>query len=119
MKKPISRPVHGLLDYSYVAVVAAVPELAHFKKEKDAAELCHFLSGGALASTLFTRSERGLVRILPFKAHLALDLLSGLGAIASPWLLGFSKNKKARNALIVIGMVGVVVSLLSKEEEMP
>ena len=39
--------------------------------------------------------------------------------MASLWLFGFSKNTRARNALIAIGAVSVVVSLLSKDEEMP
>jgi hypothetical protein len=119
MNKPITRVQHGFADYSYVPLVAAAPALAGFTHEKTAATLCYVLSGSVLASSLFTRAEWGLVRVIPFKAHLAFDALGAVTTLAAPWLFGFAKNRKARNAFLVIGTINLLAGLLTKPEEMP
>jgi len=118
MEKPISRQAHGAIDYAYAALVPFIPEIAKFDNEEKATLLCRLLGGGALAYTALTRAEWGLYRVLPYKAHLAIDLSVSLFALASPWLLGFSSNKRARNAVLAIGAAGLTASLLSETKEM-
>lgn len=118
MEKPISRQAHGAIDYAYAALVPFLPEIASYKKVKSAALLSRMLGGGALAYSALTKAEWGLYKVLPFKAHLAVDLSVSLFAIASPWLLGFSGNKQARNALVAVGVSGLMASLLTENEEM-
>ncbi|QKG53914.1 hypothetical protein [Hymenobacter sp. BRD67] len=119
MDQPISRRQHGFADYTYVPLVAAAPALAGFTAEKTAATLCYVLSSSVLASSLFTRAEWGLVRVIPFKAHLAFDALGAVTTLTAPWLFGFAKNRKARNAFLVIGTINLLAGLLTKPEEMP
>jgi len=118
MEKPISRQAHGIIDYAYGAVVAALPELAGFQKEKNAATLCRTLAGGALTYSLLTKAEWGAVKAIPFKTHLLIDSTTSLFALAAPWLLGFSHNKRARNAILAVGLVGLATSLLTERKEM-
>lgn len=118
MEKPISRPMHGLADYAYVPLVALAPKLADFEKEKAAVSLCGLLSSGALAYTLGTKAEWGVLRLLPFKKHLAIDFSAGLLALAAPWLFGFAKHKKARNTFLAMGVISLLASSLTKPEEM-
>jgi len=119
MSKPISRCQHAFTDYSYIPLVASAPKLVGFTEEKTATTLCYVLSSSVLLSSLFTRAEWGVVRVLPFKAHLAFDALGGATALAAPWLFGFAKNWKARNTFIAIGVFGLLAGLLSEPEEMP
>ena len=119
MEKPISRKQHAFTDYSYIPVVAAAPELFDFEDEETAKLLCRILSGGILMSSLFTRAEWGLFKVIPYKIHLILDFSAGMFSLTAPWLFGFSKNRKARNAFLAIGMTGILASLLSEPEEMP
>jgi hypothetical protein len=120
MSKPISRALHGpLADYPFVAFTAAAPNLAGFQDEKTATLLCRALSGTALLASLLTRAEWGVFRVLPFKLHLTLDALTGVLALGAPWLFGFSKNSRARNTFLALGIFGLVGGLLSEPEEMP
>jgi hypothetical protein len=118
MQKPISRQAHGIADFGYALLVSALPELAGFKDEEKAKVLCRALGGGALAYSLFTKAEWGVIRTIPFKAHLMIDFTSNLFALGSPWLLGFSKNKKARNAIVAAALTGLLVSVLTETDEM-
>ncbi|MFD0794833.1 hypothetical protein ACFQZX_14495 [Mucilaginibacter litoreus] len=119
MEKPISRQAHGAIDYAYAALVPFIPELAGFTKEEKANLLCKALGGGALAYTAITKAEWGLCKILPFKAHLLIDLSVSIFAAASPWVLGFADNKRARNAAFAIGLAGISASLLTDDKELP
>lgn len=119
MEKPISRKQHGFTDYSYVPLVAAAPSLVGFEDQPTAARLARLLSGGILASSLFTRAEWGAVRTVPFKTHLALDTAVGALSLAAPWLFGFAQNRRARNTFLAMGAFGLMAGLLSKSDEMP
>jgi hypothetical protein len=119
MFQPISRRQHAFTDYSYAPLVASAPELVGFTKEKAATTLCHLLSGTILVSSLFTRAEWGPIRVMPYKAHLAIDTLGGLTALTAPWTLGFAHNKRARNTFLAMGVFGLMAGLLSRPEEMP
>ncbi|MBJ6109407.1 hypothetical protein JAO73_10305 [Hymenobacter sp. BT523] len=119
----IPRPLHGVADYLYVPTVAAAPALFGFAHARTPARLARLISGGVLASTLVTRAEWGVVKAMPYKTHLLLDFVSGLGAMALPWLAGFSRNRAARNTFLTIGAISVAAGLLSgvlgDAEEMP
>jgi hypothetical protein len=88
MRKPISRKQHGVANYA------------------------------SLGNTLFTRAEWGVVKVLPYKAHLAIDAITGVAALAAPWMLGFSNDRRARNTFLSMGVTALVVTLLSRPEEM-
>ena len=119
MEKPILRKQHGYTDYSYIPAVLMAPEILGFEDEKTAKLLCRIMSGTVMLSSLFTRAEWGLYKVMPYKTHLILDFSVGAFSIAAPWVFGFSKNKKARNAFLLMGLFGMSASLLSKPEEMP
>ena len=119
MNKPISRQLHGVLDYSASPLVAAAPALIGFSHDKTPSVLSYVVGGGILALTACTRAEWGLVKSVPFKTHLTLDVVTALTSLSAPWLLGFSKNKKARNTFLAIGATLLATGLLSEPEEMP
>jgi len=111
--------MHGVADYGYAAMVTAAPKLVGFENEKAAKLLCYGLGGGALLYSLFTRYELGLFRIMPFKTHLTLDLAANVFALAAPFILGFSHNKRATNTCLAAAATGLLVSAFTQPEEMP
>jgi hypothetical protein len=119
MNQPISRVQHGIADYGYIPAVALAPNLVGFEDEKKASNLSRIISGGVLLTTLATRAEWGLFKVLPYKAHLAADVAVSALSASAPWLFGFADNKKARNTFLVMGAFGMLVTLLSRPEEMP
>ena len=80
----ITRPWHGLTDYNYIAVVSAAPKEFGFEDEPKAVLMTRVLTGTILVSSVFTRAEWGFVRVMPYKAHLALDFLGGMLALSVP-----------------------------------
>lgn len=118
MKKPISRPVHAVTDYGYAVLFAAAPELFGFADEKNAARLSRVVSGGVFMTSLLTRYELGLIRVVPFKAHLAADVAVGLLTLSAPFVFGFSRRKKARNFFVAAGAFSVLAGLLTESREM-
>ncbi len=117
--KPISRKMHGMAaDYPYALIAAAAPFLMGFKKEKTPTLLTSILGGSTLIASLFTRYEAGAVKKIPFKAHLALDAVSGVAALAAPWLAGFSDSKRARNTFIGLGIIALTVMLLTQPQNL-
>lgn len=118
MKKLISRQTHSVIDYTYAALVSSSPETVGFRDEETATALCRTLGGGVALSSLMTRYELGLLRVIPFKAHLALDVAAGLFTVAAPWLFGFSRNRTARNTFVAAGAFSVLAGLTTEPKEM-
>ena len=120
MAKPISRPLHGLLtDYPYVLIVGSAPFWLGLDRHSTPAILCFVLAGLILLTSLVTRAEWGLVRVLPYKLHLLGDVLVGLLAVAAPFLFHFADLTATRNAFIIFGLFGIGAGTLSQSNEMP
>ncbi len=81
-----------MLDLVSAGALLAAPKLFGLDDEPRASSVLRMAGGGALAYSMLTNYEFGLVRVLPMRAHLALDAASGAFLASSPWLLGFAKN---------------------------
>jgi hypothetical protein len=119
MNKPISKNVHGFIDYGYALIVPLLPEICGFKKQEAANVLCRSLGAGALTYTVLTKAPWGLFPLLPFKKHLLIDFSLSCFALAAPWLLGFSRKKSATAAVMMTGVLGLTASLLTDPAEAP
>ncbi len=91
-QRGVSTRTHGVLDLVSAGALLAAPRLFGLNDEPRAASVLRMAGGGALAYSMLTDYEFGLVRVLPMRAHLALDAASGAFLASSPWLLGFAKN---------------------------
>ena len=74
---PITSKVHGLLDYTTGAQLQLAPD--------DTLRIAGAIHAGY---SLFTDYEMGVVRVIPYRAHLALDALWTVGVAATPFVLG-------------------------------
>lgn len=116
MSKLISRPVHAVLDYAYSATALALPKVAQFEDDAAARGVANAIGIGTIAASMTTRYEGGAIKMVPFNTHLKLDMGSALLIIASPWLLGFSNNTRARNAIVGLGLLELAVVALSEPD---
>ena len=90
MQRPISSRAHAVISYSVSGLLLAAPELLKLKEVPAAALAPRAAGAAALSYSLFTDFELGVRRVLPLRAHLALDAFGALALAAAPWALGFA-----------------------------
>jgi hypothetical protein len=95
MRKPISPRIHGVLDYTTSAAVAAAPRTLNLPR--NARVLFESLAAGYTSLSAVTDYPLSVKRIAPFKVHGALELAVAAALPAMPFLLGFADNRAARN----------------------
>jgi hypothetical protein len=88
MRRPIDATLHGAVDYSAGALlVTAVPRMVGLNGARSGRQIR--LSGAIHAgySTL-TDYPLGIVKLLPFEAHLAIDAVGAVALGAAPFVSG-------------------------------
>ncbi len=98
-----------------VSVIAA-PQLFGFSDDERAVRFCQAMGGSAIARSLLTRYELGLIKVLPFNMHLMGDTLNAVAGLVGPSLLGFGQNEKARNTVLAFLAVEIGAVLLSRPD---
>jgi hypothetical protein len=89
--KMIPRKTHGYLDYIVGFVLIAAPWLFGFANGGNETWVFVALGAVTILYSFFTDYELGVVKAIPFKAHLGIDMLNGGFLALSPWILGFSE----------------------------
>ena len=86
--RPIDATLHGATDYTVGATLLTVfPKLAKIEGTRAARQVRTAGAFHAGYSTL-TDYPLGVVRAIPFKAHLALDAIGALALAAAPFVTG-------------------------------
>lgn len=113
MTRPISSRLHGILDYATAAQLIAMPSLLGTGGSRSGLAL-RAAGVAYLASAATTRYELGLVKLLPFPAHLALDVVGSAGLAAAPFLLG-TRDEGVRHWLphVLFGANDIAVAALT------
>jgi hypothetical protein len=110
MLKPISPTMHGAMDYATVMGTAAAPRLLNLPLR--AATTAYGIAAAILGLAAFTDFKPGIKHAVPLKAHGMADTAMGLALPAIPWMMGFAKNKKARNFFLgLTGMMALTTAL--------
>lgn len=91
MIKPISTRRHGVLDYLVGGTLLAAPTLLGLNTVPASAAAARLAGAYNLSYSLLTDYELSPLRVLPMRAHLALDAVGGVALAASPWLAGYAK----------------------------
>ena len=90
--RPIDSTLHGVVDYAAGAALTTVfPKLAGIEGTRSARQIRTAGAVHAGYSTL-TDYPLGLVKVLPFQAHLAMDALGALALAATPFVTGQYKE---------------------------
>src|SRR3954471_6371500 len=97
----LSTSVHGIADYMVGLVVLLLP---YFYGMHSTPRIVLLLLGGsALVYSLLTDYELGLLPLIPFRSHLALDLLFAAFMIAASMLVSFPQSSR-----IFVASLGVL-----------
>ncbi len=83
----ITKYVHAYLDYPVALSLTVAPFLLHLGSSNPLALWLSVATGiAALLLTLLTDHQLGLVRVLPYGFHVAVDRLVGLTFLAAPFV---------------------------------
>jgi len=93
--RPIDSTLHGATDYTVGAtLMTGFPRWARIKGTRSARQI---RTAGAIHAGYSTLTDYplGILRAIPFKAHLALDAIGALALAATPFVTGqYKKGRK-------------------------
>jgi hypothetical protein len=93
--RPVDATLHGLTDYSVgTLLMTAFPRIAGIEGTQAGRQI---RAAGAIHAGYSTVTDYplGVVKLLPYKAHLAIDALGALALAATPFVTGqYTKGRK-------------------------
>ncbi|HEV7921969.1 MAG TPA: hypothetical protein VGR02_14365 [Thermoanaerobaculia bacterium] len=111
MHRSIGALTHGIIDYAMVIFLFAGPSVARFNGKQ--ATICYALAVVHLLLTLVTRFPLGVMKILGFPLHGAVEMMVGLLLLILPWLASFSAGIRSRNFFVAIGLLVLLIWFLT------
>jgi hypothetical protein len=111
--KRMSTATHGVVDYVVGGALMMVPPMLDMSSKSKA--ILTASGAAACAYSAMTDYELGMVCVLPMKAHLTLDALSG-GMLLGSALLLDDDEPATRVAMACIGLFEIAASLLTETE---
>jgi hypothetical protein len=87
----ITKEIHAYLDYPVALALIGLPFILGLGASHPLAFTLSVVTGiAAFILTVLTDHHLGAFRILPYKLHLAVDMVVGLAFVVAPFILGFS-----------------------------
>ena len=87
----VTKTIHAYLDYPVAVALMCLPFVLALGSSNPMALWLSVATGAAaFLLTVLTDHETGIVRVLPYGFHLAVDFAVGLVFLAAPFVLGFS-----------------------------
>ncbi|MEO1107214.1 MAG: hypothetical protein AAFX90_04750 [Pseudomonadota bacterium] len=87
----VTRSVHAYLDYPVAIALMVLPFVLGLGQSNPLALWLSVVTGAAaFVLTVLTDHHLGIWRVLPYKFHLAVDLLVGITFLFAPSMFGFS-----------------------------
>ncbi len=110
---PISRFLHGLIEYAAGVLLIAAPFLLTF--DSGAATAVSIIAGVVvIAVAASTEGPSSLINSIPIAAHLLLDFALAAALIAAPFLFGFSDESSPTAFFLVIGVLHLLVTIATR-----
>lgn len=111
--------IHGYLDYAIGLLLIAAPWILGFSRGGAETWVPVLLGAGAIAYSLMTDYELGVVRRLSMGTHLWMDGVSGVLLAASPWLFGFAEYVWAPHLILGILEIGAALTTQTRPAHGP
>jgi len=90
MPKFVTKAMHAYIDYPVAILLLVAPfALSLGTSNPLAMWLSVVVGGAAFILTLLTDHQTGVLKVLPYKLHLAVDGAVGVLFIVAPFVLGF------------------------------
>ncbi len=91
LPKFITKTIHAYLDYPVAVLLIVMPFVLDLGAVNMLAFWLSVVTGiAAFALTVLTDHQLGMLRVLPYSFHLAVDGLVGIAFVAAPIALGFA-----------------------------
>lgn len=107
----VTKTIHAWLDYPVALALISLPFLLGLGSSNPLALTISPVIGlAAFALTVFTDHHLGVVRVLPYRLHLAVDLAVGVLFLILPFALGFEGLDAAfywLNGAAVVAVIGL------------
>jgi hypothetical protein len=114
---PLPLRAHAMLEPLVGLLLIAAPWIFGFSDAGDATTVSIVLGALVLVTGLTTRWRMGIVKLLSLRTHRMMDALVALVAIVSPFVLGFSDNGAATRFLIIMGVLELGATLMTRWDE--
>ena len=114
--KVITRKAHGVMDYAVSTLLIASPWLFNFADGGAETIIPIVLGVLAIVYSLGTAYEMGLLKVIPFKIHLLLDIMFGLFLIVSPFVFRFDEQVLWPH--LIFGLLAITVVLMTERQPM-
>lgn len=109
----IDTKIHGYIDYLMGLFLIVSPWIFGFADGAAAQWVPIILGVGTITYSLVTDYELGLLKVIPMKGHLMIDLIAGIFLAASPWIFGFADDVFLPH--LILGILEIGASLMTKE----
>jgi hypothetical protein len=106
--KIINTKLHGMLDY-ISAFILVTPWISNYYTNSPDTWILAAVGGLTGLYSVFTDYELGLIKLIPMKMHLILDVIVAIFLIASPWLFTFPNYLHYWPLLLGILELGVII----------
>jgi hypothetical protein len=112
----MSTRTHGLIDYVTGMALVALPNI--MPMGKIATALFRGAGGAAAVYSALTNYERGLYKVLPMKAHLTLDALSGGLMLGAAAMLD-DEDAEVRATMVGVGLFEIAAAVMTETRPVP
>ena len=108
----ISVNLHAVMDYLMGILLIAGPYLFELKGDDPQSMVLYLFGGALLIYSALTNYPLGLIKVIPMKVHLTMDIISGILLAASPWIMGFADTIFL--PYLILGIVEILAGISSK-----
>jgi hypothetical protein len=113
MFRPISTRAHGVVDYLAAMMLPVLPRV--MGASPRVTKMMDWAAGGTLLYSLLTRYELGAAKVMPMKAHLAMDATQGGVMLAAAALMD-DEAPHVRAGLAGVGLFELAMAISTKTE---
>ncbi len=100
---------HGVIDYAMAGMLMTAPWTLGFSRNRAATANAVASGAAVLGLSLMTRYPLGAAKLVPFPAHGVIEAAAGVMTAAAPWLMGFSRNNRAKWTHVASGLATLAV----------
>lgn len=107
--KIISTRLHGILDYA-TAFILILPWIVDYHPTSEDTWILAASGTFIFIYSIITNYEVGMLKLLPMKGHMILDVLVSAFLIVAPFIFSLPHYT---NWTMIVGVVGLITTVLS------